>query len=367
MIRSLPLTTLLMILGCGPQTGTRLDPLAPRTAVVGLELVVTLHAESDGGQLAISYDSDLTDLKTRHLRPSISTYAGGQAVFRWTPLSADVGDHVVQFNADVDGVATSTRMAVTVVGGAEPLTFREPVGDGTTFDPAKTPCTDVSILIDDTGAAAATLEPGAVWNDNAELMQDTPLSGMLHFCPSADQQLAATLFPFTLVASDETGARAEKRYTIVLGALKVPPKPMPTPTPGAAGPMCDAIGPTITHTPHKDITTSGNLHLYATVADADGVYDATVFYSTTAPADLAKPDLTKMTAIDMLFVGGSSVQSSFAATIANPVYADPPGTTATIYYVLRATDADDAVAGCAYHSSYDPPTGVHSFVVKRSQ
>ena len=203
-----------------------------------------------------------------------------------------------------------------------------------------------------------------MWSDNAELQQDTALSGTLHFCPSDAQQLQATVFPFSLVATDETGARAEKRYTIVLGALKVPPPP--TPAPGPA-PVCDTVGPAITHTPHANIPTSGNLHLSATIADADGVYDATVFYSTTAPADLANPDLTQMTAIDMLFVGGTNVDSSYAATIPNPVYADAPGTTATIYYVLRSTDEDDSVTGCAYNTSYDPPTGVHSFVVKRSQ
>ena len=43
-----------------------------------------------------------------------------------------------------------------------------------------------------------------------------------------------------------------------------------------------------------------------------------------------------------------------------------PGTTATIYYVIGTTDDDDAVAGCQYHATFSPTSGVYSFVIKRA-
>jgi hypothetical protein len=384
-VRALPLLVLTLWAGCGPESGARLEPLGVRTALVGVELVVTVHADAASG-LVLDWDADIADLKTRPLRPSLSAYAGGEAVFRWTPLAGDLGAHTIVFRARTGsgGVQTQAPLAVTVLAGADPLTFREPAGDGTTFDPAKADCAEVALLVDDPGAAEVTLAMGDPWTEGGALTQDGPLTGTLRFCPSAAQlQAAATsVFPFALVATDASGARAEKRYTIVLGALPKLPPPAPTPTPTPTptpnptptptptptpGPMCDLVAPAIAHSPHKDITTTGNLHLYATVTDASGVYDATVLWSTTKPADLAHPDLAKLQPLDMAYLGGPLTDSDFGATIPNPVLASAPGTTATIYYVIRSTDTADAVDGCGYNTAYDPPTGVHSFVVKRAQ
>src|SRR5690348_4121509 len=91
----------LVLVGCGPQTGGRLDPLPARTAVVGTELAVELHGATDS--LSLDYDSDIADLKTRRLHPTLSAYADGQAIFRWTPLAADLGAHVIRFQATAGG------------------------------------------------------------------------------------------------------------------------------------------------------------------------------------------------------------------------------------------------------------------------
>jgi hypothetical protein len=139
---------------------------------------------------------------------------------------------------------------------------------------------------------------------------------------------------------------------------------MPTPDPTPM-PVCDTTPPAITHSPHKNITTTGNLHLYAEVTDSDGVYDANVYWSTDAPADPNNPDLTLMTFLPMTFSGGTTTDSNFAAVIDNPNYGLPSGTTTTIYYVIVATDTDDSVTGCSYHTTYSPETGVYSFVVKQ--
>jgi hypothetical protein len=341
--------------GCGPQTGTGLAPLEPRTAIVGVELDVALRALG-GGDVKFDFASDdLPDLTTRALRPSLTAFGGGQAEFRWTPLASDIGAHTLRFTAVASGVTAAATLQVEVVAGADPVVFVEPVGDGTTLDLMRSPCADVQLLVQDTGATQIDFSAGALWADNAAVQPDGPTSGTLHFCPSATQQQTTTIYPFTIVATDENGATAEKRYTVVLGALQPPPPPPP--------PTCDMTPPVITHKPHPNYTGTGNLHFYADVMDASGVYDATVFWSTSPPVDPTNPDLTAMTPIAMLQVGGTATDPSFAATLNNPNVGMPSGTATTIYYLLRATDAADAVPGCSFNTTFNPTTGVYQFVV----
>jgi hypothetical protein len=207
----------LLAFGCGPQTGAALSPLAPRTAIVGQELEIVVRSSVDTSDFG--YSSDLADLATRRLHPTLTPYANGEAIFRWTPLGGDVGEHHVDFSATAHGVLSTVRVQITVEGGADPVTFREPVGDGTSLDLARAPCVTVEILVDDTGAAAVTLSPGAPWADGATLKQGGPLDGTLRFCPTAEQAAQTSVFPLLLVADDQSGGHAEKRYTIVVDAL----------------------------------------------------------------------------------------------------------------------------------------------------
>lgn len=206
----------MLLLGCGPQTGTRLSPLAPRVAVIGRELEVLVHAESDDPRLELSYESDLVDLKTRRRRPTLTDYAGGDAIFRWTPLADDQGEHVIRFTAALDGTLANTLMPVTVIAGEEPLVFRQPIGDGTTLDLARASCVDVPILIEDSTVTEVMLEAGDPFAEGGVISQDGPLSGKLSFCPSMAQASSGSIFAFTLVAADKRGQRAEKRYLVVL-------------------------------------------------------------------------------------------------------------------------------------------------------
>ncbi|HEX6838994.1 MAG TPA: hypothetical protein VF334_20590 [Polyangia bacterium] len=180
--------------------------------------------------------------------------------------------------------------------------------------------------------------------------------------------MAQTIFPFSLVATDDGGARAEKRYTIVLGALAPPvvtppANPNPNPTPDPPPPTCDSAAPTIQTTPHGDLTTVGNPHISAELSDPHGVYDGVVFWSTDPPLDPLSPDLLSMNTVDMELLSGTAQDGQWGATIPSPVIDSPPGTSATIYYVIGTTDDDDAVAGCPYHATFSPASGVYSFVI----
>lgn len=359
------MVSLLALVGCGPRTGTRLDPIAPQTAVVGVELAVMLRTAA-GGHVDFKYESDV-DLVHRNVKPTLTPYANGEAMFRWTPLGADVGDHHLTFIATVDGVPAAETVAVRVVAGAAPISFREPVGEGTTLDLSRAPCAVVPLLVEDTSATEVQLLSGDAWSDGATLDRTGPLSGRLKYCPPKSSTL--TIVPLSVVATDAGGARAEKRYTIVLGTLAPPvPNPNPNPNPNPPQqPACDTVGPTVVHTPHPDVTLYGDPYIYATLRDADGIYDGTVFWSTTPPADPAHPDLTAMNAVYMQFLSGTLSDGDWGATIPSPVYYASPGTKATIYYLIRTTDADDTKSGCAYHTTFRPASGVYSFVITKAR
>jgi hypothetical protein len=353
----------LALVGCGPHTGTRIDAIAPQTAVVGVELAVMLRTAASG-HVDFKYDSDV-DLQHRNVKPTLTAYANGEAMFRWTPLAADVGDHRLKFTAVVDGVPASETVPVRVVAGAAPISFREPVGEGTTLDVTRTPCAVVPLLVEDTSATEVELAPGSAWSDGATLDRTGPLSGRLKFCPPKNS--TQTIVPLSVVATDAGGAQAEKRYTVVLGTLAPPvPNPDPNPNPNPMQPTCDTVGPTVVHTPHPDVTLYGDPYIYATLKDADGIYDGTVFWSTTPPADPTHPDLTTMNAVYMGFLSGTLSDGDWGATIPSPVYYSTAGTQATIYYLIRTTDSDDSKTGCAYHTTYAPANGVYSFVITKA-
>jgi hypothetical protein len=370
-VRRLLLILVLSLVGCGPRGGAQLDPIGPQTAVVGVELAVMLRVNAARADFA--YDSDL-DMSDRHVVPTITPYANGEAMFRWIPLASDLGDHQFHFRATVGGAAATEAVTVHVVPGDNPITFRSPVGEGTTLDLGRTPCAQVPLLVDDTSATEVELAAGGAMPDGATISADGPLSGHLRFCPSKTLAQAQSIFPFTIVATDDGGARTEKRYTIVLGILAppvvLPPPPSPTPNPDP-NPMptpttCDTVSPTIVTTPHGDITTVGNPHIYAQISDPHGIYNAVVFWSTEPPIDPENPDLFAMDAVDMQRLSGTAQDGQWGGTIPSPVIDDPAGTTATIYYVIGTTDDDDAVSGCAYHATFSPASGVYSFVIKRA-
>ena len=358
-----------LIAGCGPRTGTSLDPIAPQTAVVGTELAVMLRAAT-ANQVEFKFDSDL-DLHARRVMPTLTPYANGEAMFRWTPLASDIGDHTFRFTATVDGVPASARVAVRVVAGGDPISFRSPVGEGTTLDLARSPCAVVPLLVDDTSATEVEIAPGSAMPEGATIDRDGPLSGKLKFCPAKTLAQTQTIFPFTIVATDGGGARTEKRYTVVLGILAPPvvvpvTNPDPNPNPNPPPPTCDTVAPTIVTTVHGDITTVGNPHIYAQISDPHGIYNAIVFWSTTPPDDPMNPDLFAMNSVDMQELSGTAQDGQWGGTIPSPVIDSPAGTSATIYYVIGTTDDDDALAGCQYHATFSPASGVYSFVIKRA-
>jgi hypothetical protein len=215
-VRFAAVAAVVAAIACGPQVGPRIDPIAPRVAVVGSELEIVVRVHSGGAPSSLSFRSDLADLATRRLRPTLTPFAGGEWVFRWTPLAGDEGARTIDFVAVANAVEAVRRVAVEVRPGEESLRFRAPVGEGTTLDLSRERCAEVDVLVEDGNATEVAFTPGDPWAEGATLEPTGPLSATLRFCPVAEQLTSGGVFPLVFTASDEHGARAAKRYVIVV-------------------------------------------------------------------------------------------------------------------------------------------------------
>ena len=202
----------LALSACGPRIGVPLAVPGPRTVEVGRELQLTIRAADTAASLR--FESDLADLTTRPLRPTLTPFAGGEASFRWTPLGEDVGDHVITFIAELNGATTRGNVPVTVVAGEHVIVFREPAGDGSTL-PSGVSCVDVGFLVDDPAAVEVAFVEGPEWPSSATLESTGALEANVHFCASAADRLLGVV-PLVVQASDDSGASGEKRYVVVL-------------------------------------------------------------------------------------------------------------------------------------------------------
>jgi hypothetical protein len=344
------LIVLVCVLGCGPKVGPSIDPIADVSAPVGVELQLALHGSSPDGRITFDFAApDLPDLTLRRLAPTITNYAEGDAVFRWTPLADDVGDHEIDFTATGSGGSNRAGALIHVVPGpGAPPVFRVPVGEGTTLDLGRDPCAEVDVLVEDPDQAEVMIALEPPVPDNATLMASGPNGAAFRFCPTAQLVMAQAIYPIALSATDGTYVTI-KPYTIVVRPASMA--------------VCTTAAPVITTTPHGDITTTGNLHIYAQIADDVGVTATRVLWSTSAPADPKAPDLNALMPLTFMRKSGDVLSGMYEAVIPNPVVSLPSGTVKTIYYVIEADDADPPI-GCA-HAALSPAMGIYSFQVKR--
>jgi hypothetical protein len=323
---------LLLVTSCSVPAAPVIDPVAARSATVGVELSVMLRA-GDRRDVAFDVDSDL-DLRSRRLKPTLTRYDDGTAVFRWIPLAGDIGDHRLVFTAAAHGAVSRAAVPVTIDGDAAPLAFRQPAGAGTTLDLTRTTCVELDLMVEDAANTAVQLAPGADWPAGATLTQDGDLTGHARFCPSPAQADAATLFVLSFVARDAAGGRADKRYTVVLG-----------PTLPPVADLCARVAPWIGHTPPPAPLAAGSGRIEAVVTAAQGVGAVTSYWTASEPVAGAAPDLGAMTAVTMEQLrGGAAVGVWGAAPPPALTAAIAPGTSAPLWYLIRAYD--EGLPGC---------------------
>jgi hypothetical protein len=346
---------LAVLLGAAcPGSGPTLDPIADQTAEVGVELVVQVTATSPGGA-ALTFtvsSSTLSDLTTR-AHPAVITATGASgATLRFTPVASDVGLQVLTVRASDGSRQAEQSFTVNVTAGSAVPVFREPLGSGTTLDLSQATCLTVNVVVQDPDSAQVVISMEEPVENGFQLEQTSGLEATFDWCPTPKQIDGGDRYTLNLAADDGAGHVGRKKYVIVLR------KELGNGCPGAA--------PVVTHTPPGPQTTVLDIPVSATVSDDLGLAAPPVlYYATTAPADPAHPDFGQFVQLATRRVSGDARNGSYAAAIPNPVLAATPGTSATLYYFLEATDNDDATGSCD-HRTRAPAGDVYTVTVTRS-
>lgn len=204
------MTVGLGVTGCGPATGSLLEVRGPTEAIVGEELQISLRAAVDA-TLGFEVDTWFTDRPTRPTLQQLD----GEGTFRFLPLGGDVGALPIVFTAESNGVTSRVPWDVAIAPPLGAMVFRQPLGEGTTFDPSPGQCVAIPLAVDHANVTEVTFSGGDAWPEDALIEQTGPLTGIVHFCPSADALSAQSVFPLALVAEDGFGNRVEKRYVLV--------------------------------------------------------------------------------------------------------------------------------------------------------
>jgi hypothetical protein len=332
-------TCLASAVACGP-TGRapELAGLRDQVAQVGTEVTINLDGtDPDGDRLSYGFHAaELADLDNH---ADLTQSPSGTGVFRWTPLSGDVGRHAIDFTASDGSHTTTVTINIDVrsaIGSATAPVFRQPLGSGTTIDLSQQACIDLDIAVDDADSPRVTISQDEPVIDGAELRPRDGRSATWHWCPTREQQ-AEPRRTLVLEADDGDNPKTVKNYLVVLR--------------GGSGTGCPGTAPVITHTPH-DVSSILDLTIDATITDDKGIKDAPLFYvSTTPPA--TPPDLSKMTQLTTTSISGDPRSGVYEARVTNPVAQMPAGTKQTLYYVFVANDDDDTTGSCD-HSTISP-------------
>jgi hypothetical protein len=334
---------------CGNNRAPELQPIGDQVAVVGEELSFEVRAsDPDGDSLRFDFDAPgLPDIKSK---ATLTAFADGVAIFRWTPTAADRNTQPWAFDFRVtDGKATSTetvQITVSDAAGAAPV-FRKPLGTGTTLDLATASCIDVEILVEDLDSTDVTIAEEDPKIAGATLTQTGPFEATWRWCPSQTQKDTQDRFMLTLSATDASGLATRKNYLVV---LRTPPM---TGCPGAA--------PVVMHTaPGAQSTASATIPITAMVSDDKGIKQVLLYSSDTMPT--TPPNLAAMAVTTMTRTSGTVTSGTYSAGLPSPVATAAAGTTKTVYYFIVADDDDDPNGKCD-HSTTAPATGTYSVAV----
>ena len=343
-MRALAAITLWGASACAADGGApSMEPLEDQVAAVGQELVVNLRAtDPDGDDLVFDYAAPIDGITAE-----ITKRPDGTGVFRWTPLAEHLGTWFFDFTVSDDDGSDTVTVVIDVratAGGSAPI-FREPLGSGTTLDLERASCLELPIVVEDQDTTDVALGQQAPLIDGAEVVQDSGLTGRWSWCPEASQ-LSEDRYPLVLSADDGVNPITLKNYLIV---LRQAPKA-----------DCPGEPPAIVHSP-RDWDSVLDVEIVADVSDDVGLKRAPLLYTTTVepkvPIDFSAFDVQEME-----LVTGDLQAGQWRATIANPVAAAPEGTSAPLWYIISASDDDDATGDCD-HLVDHPDEGAHQISV----
>jgi hypothetical protein len=212
------IAVLLALVACDAGEPPDLLGLSDQIAVVGQEFVLELRGvDPDGDRLSYSFatDAPLQGRATMTRAPS------GNGVFRWTPVAADVGSHVVDFIASDGSHDTDVPITIEVRATAAGIpVFVEPTGTGRVVNLATDPCVDLDVIVQDEDTPQLTIAQEEPKIDGATLDQLDGSTAHWRWCPTSAQVADSNRYTLVLSAADDT-SKTTKNYVLVVGG--VPP------------------------------------------------------------------------------------------------------------------------------------------------
>lgn len=323
----------LTLAGCGPSSGPTLLAFDPAEVAVSQTLRLPLVVDNPGGvplEFRVEAPPDLVAFD------SVATISGSPAggELRFTPLAAHVGVHelVIVIAAPGGGEYDREPVLVTVVSAedAAPV-FLEP-GAGGTFDLSRDPCVRFAIEIRDDDSPSVDIRERSELPAGATIVSGGPKSAAFDWCPTNDQIAASERWTIQLEADDGDHPEAvPHNFVVVLRS--------------GGGGCGTGSAPTITlRSPLMDerVTSSTGYAIEVSITDDGGLRDAPLLYwSTETPAD--PPDITAFEQVVFESTGGDS----YTARV--PPLGLAEGEERTVYYLVSATDNDDATGTTCDH------------------
>lgn len=341
-----------LLSACAPNDNRdpKLLGIENQTLDVNVPAHVNLYAtDPDGDDLTFTFElspEPATQTQSAGGKPTINKLGTGNAVFQWTPGIADAGpadQMAYELTIKVDdgngGQDQETIQVLVVNGGLGPvgLAFVEPPGAGMAIDLNQTACIDgmpVSVKADLVPDSEVELNLGQPAPSGANLFPPGPgKRKSLSWCPTAedlDRSLAHTLvFEARRLNDDQP---VVKRFLVRFKRN--------------AGANCPGAPPEIEHAPPGSFGGPLNYELVATITDDVGFKSPPILaFTTEPPSGSGMVDTSGWQVVEMVAEG----ESGWRASVPNLNLAD--GETATVSYVITATDNDDPDGTSCDHST----------------
>ncbi len=322
------------VLGCSPVTPPHLLLLEEQSVAVNQTLHVQVRV---AGSLGTALQWRMEAPTVADLRALLAPNPTG-AEFRWTPLASDVGDHAITFFVAGDAGSDSETMIVHVVPPPEgaPVFLRP--GAGQPFDPSRDPCVAVPVEVKDDDSSAVDLAAVAPLVDGSELQVEGEKLATWHWCPTPEQGAVSTRYTLHLTATDEAHEPTPHTFVVVLRT--------------GNNPDCPGAAPSVDITYPENggrVATTLDYPVDVTVSDDGAVREAPLlYYSLDEPEDGAAPDLTAFAQVVMQ-ESGPGAYRGFIPNLDLPI-----GGQAQIWFLVSATDNDDAEGALCDHTTDSP-------------
>ncbi|MCX4244700.1 Ig-like domain-containing protein [Paraliomyxa miuraensis] len=334
---------------CNRGNPPQLLPVDNQVAVVGEPLVIQLVAsDPEGDPLTFGlFAPGVPDLEAT---TSIATTPAGLGIFTFTPLASQIGTQFFELSVsdgeESDSVVVIVEVRGAVGSGSMPV-FRSPLGSGTVLDLDEDDCVQVDIEVEDPDSSTIALGEMPPTIEGASLTAAADgRTGSWNWCPDRRQIETDDRYTLTLVADDGDNPPVTKDYVIVLRRRK--------------GEDCPGQAPIITHAP-MNFTTLLELPIVAEITDDQGL--GATPYVVFAYEDPGDPiDFSLTTLIEMELTAGDLRQGTWRGIVPNVLANQPEGTAGPMFYLISATDDDDAEGDCD-HRSDDPQSGMHRVTV----